>query len=178
MNERKERDRGTNRVNVEVTEQDIARAIVSDSYKCVVAQAIARTIPDSTKIEVDVQTIRFTRQGTQKRYVYLTPFQVQGYVVAFDAGDCIEPFKFQLRNPIIAKRRVLAPTKPIEPVPLVVPKADKVEATVIDSIPLAVPLSRQTTEGVKAPPRTFKKKSRSYGMRILRYNQQRNTGQS
>jgi hypothetical protein len=61
-----------------------------------VAQAIARTLPDATRIEVDTQTIRFSMNG--QRYAYLTPYQVTGYVIAFDAGEEIEPFKFQLRE--------------------------------------------------------------------------------
>jgi hypothetical protein len=96
---------------IEVTEKDIARAHQNDSYKCVVAQAIARNIPDAHRIEVDTQAIRFTRTSTQQRYVYLTPYAVQGYVIAFDAGEKIEPFRFGLneRGLLRAKRRILTP---------------------------------------------------------------------
>jgi hypothetical protein len=93
----------TRRWNIEVTADDIERAQVDDSYRCVVAQAVARTIPDATRIEVDVQTVRFTRSG--ERLIYLTPYSVAGYVVAFDAGDEIHPFRFQLRDPIKGRRR-------------------------------------------------------------------------
>ena len=89
---------GPTRINIEVTPADIEQAHIGDSYKCVVAQAVARTVPSATRIEVDVQTIRFTRDG--ERLSYLTPYAVAGYVVAFDAGDEITPFQFQLRNPI------------------------------------------------------------------------------
>lgn len=100
------RDTGTRggRVTVEVTAADIARAHVADSYRCVVAQAIARTLPGATRIEVDIQTIRFTLNG--ERLIYLTPYTAAGYVVAFDAGDKIHPFRFQLRDPIKGRRRV------------------------------------------------------------------------
>ena len=92
------------RFTVKVTEKDIERAQRNDSYTCVVAQAIARTLPDATRIEVDTQTIRFTRNNA--RYVYLTPWAVYGYVVGFDAGDEIVPFTFQLRDPRRAARKV------------------------------------------------------------------------
>src|SRR4030095_7072053 len=94
---------------IDVTEKDIARAHQKNSYKCVVAQAIARNIPDAHRIEVDTQAIRFTRTSTQQRYVYLTPYAVQGYVIAFDAGEKIEPFRFGLseRGLLRAKRRIL-----------------------------------------------------------------------
>ena len=84
-----------NNVTIEVTQVDIDRAKVKDSSRCVVATAIARSIPGAQRISVDVQSIRFTVGG--ERFVYLTPYSVSGYVVAFDAGDDIHPFKFGLR---------------------------------------------------------------------------------
>lgn len=91
------------RITVEVTEKDIERAVTKDSYTCVVAQAIMRTIPTASHIDVDIQTIRFTNEGI--RWQYLTPYAVQGYIVAFDAGDAIQPFSFQLREPRQIRRR-------------------------------------------------------------------------
>jgi hypothetical protein len=82
------------RIRVQVTEGDIARAEQKNSMRCVVAQALARTIPDASRIDVDIQSIRWSAGG--ERHVYLTPYAVQGYVVAFDAGDQIEPFSFSL----------------------------------------------------------------------------------
>lgn len=82
--------------NVEVTQYDIDRAKVNDSSRCVVATALARSIPGSSRISVDVQTIRFTLNG--ERFVYLTPPAVTGYVIAFDAGEEIHPFRFRLRQ--------------------------------------------------------------------------------
>ena len=82
--------------NVDVTQYDIDRARVNDSSRCVVATAIARAIPGASRISVDVQTIRFTLGG--ERFVYLTPPAVTGYVIAFDAGEAIHPFRFRLRQ--------------------------------------------------------------------------------
>src|SRR5262245_37012527 len=83
---------------ITITEKDIEKAHRNNSYKCVVAQAVARAFPNGHHIEVDTQTIRFT--DGHERKAYLTPYAVQGYVVAFDAGDRIEPFSFQLRNSV------------------------------------------------------------------------------
>lgn len=83
-------------LEISVTQADIDRAITKNSSRCVVASAIARSIPDASRIQVDVQTVRFSVGG--ERYVYLTPYGVAGYIVAFDAGDKIHPFRFRLRQ--------------------------------------------------------------------------------
>lgn len=173
------------RVTIEVTGQDIERAHRNDSYKCVVAQAIARTVPDARRIEVDSQTIRFT--SGDERLVYLTPYTVQGYVIAFDAGDPVEPFKFQLRNPITARRNLAtAAGKTAKKEAQRVRRAERRanpsvddqavrqaakaaydEARALDPGPISVDDS-----GRHAPPRVFKKKQRSYGHRLLRINQE------
>jgi hypothetical protein len=86
---------GDKQVHVEVTQADIDKGIRKDSAACVVATAIARAFPDATRINVDLQTVRFTSNG--ERQVFLTPPPVIGYVVAFDAGEDIHPFGFRLR---------------------------------------------------------------------------------
>src|SRR5262245_25461907 len=85
------------RYSIQVTETDIDKARVGDSFKCVVAQAIARQIPNAHHIEVDVQTIRWSDENG--RHVFLTPYSAAGYVVAFDAGDDLHPFSFHLHSP-------------------------------------------------------------------------------
>jgi hypothetical protein len=86
--------RTAKRYKIDVTAADIAHAIPRDSSICAVARAIARAIPDTTRIVVDTQAIRFSR-GSQ-RFIYLTPAIAQHYVVEFDAGRPIEPFSFRL----------------------------------------------------------------------------------
>ena len=188
------------RVKVEVTEEDIAKAHRNDSYKCVVAQAIARIVPDATRIEVDTQTIRFTSKGA--RLVYLTPYAVQGYVVAFDAGEEIEPFDFNLREPMPVRRRVkteegkaalraatkartetkkaVCPAPSDAPLEHTVPTViEHTEADAKAAYREAWAEARQanpgatekSTGGRKPTPRVFKTKQRSYGHRILRINQ-------
>lgn len=181
------------RISIEVTESDIERAHRSDSYKCVVAQAVARTVTDATRIEVDTQTIRFTR-GTGERWLYLTPYAVQGYVIAFDAGDDIEPFTFQLRDPKrIARKRVTEAGRAVQretkkarraqtgPTPVKQVTTPTEEGSVVTStsadleaVKAAYAGAKKTESdggGRKAPPRVFKQKKRMYGHRLLRINQ-------
>lgn len=91
------------RFNIEVTPGDIEKAQVGDSFQCVVAQAIKRQIPEARKIDVDARTVRWSDDGG--RHVFLTPYTVAGYVIAFDAGDDLHPFRFQLRDPIPALQK-------------------------------------------------------------------------
>jgi len=83
-------------IEIQVTQEDIDKADVKHSSRCVVATAIHRSIPGAQRVNVDVQTIRFSVDG--ERFVYLTPYAVTGYVVAFDAGETIHPFRFRLRS--------------------------------------------------------------------------------
>jgi hypothetical protein len=186
---------------IEVTEKDIARAHQNDSYKCVVAQAIARNIPDAHRIEVDTQAIRFTRTSTQQRYIYLTPYAVQGYVIAFDAGEKIEPFRFGLneRGLLRAKRKILTPTGKMAnaaakraqtrarrlPAPVVAGPHPPVVAGDLENTPSMTareayaqaraanpgPASSTNDGERKAPRRVFKTRVRQYGHRVLRINQ-------
>lgn len=182
------------RFNIEVTEKDIQKAKRNDSYVCVVSQAIARAIPDATSIETDTQAIRFTRNG--QRYVYLTPYAVQGYVIAFDAGDEIKPFSFQLRDPAKVKGKRRTPTGlKAHAAATKARKAKRKQAKasglslddpdVVDDVRDAAtaayameiekatgPIVATSGEGRKAPPRVFRRKQRSYGHRLLRINQE------
>ena len=56
---------------------------------------MARSIPGATRVDVDLQTVRFTIPGEGRR-IYLTPPAASGYVIAYDAGDDIHPFVFRL----------------------------------------------------------------------------------
>ena len=178
------------RFKIEVTERDIERAHRSDSYKCVVAQAVARTIPDAVRVEVDLQTIRFTRVTTGERLLYLTPNIAAGYVVAFDAGDEIHPFEFRIGKPVKTVRRVKteagkqkereatrkarARKAAGESVPAVAmtPGADPalIAAAVKEEYEAAQ--HTITVKGGEVPPkpRTYKTGKRTYGGRILRVN--------
>jgi len=94
---------------VDVTQEDIDTALRKNSSRCVVATAIARTVPKATNVTVDVHSIRFTEGG--RRYTYLTPHPVMDYIVAFDAGDVLHPFTFRLRTDqrLVQQRRRKTP---------------------------------------------------------------------
>jgi hypothetical protein len=94
---------------VVVSQEDIDAALRKDSSRCVVATAIAREFPKASRIIVDVHSIKFTDGA--RRYTYLTPPRVMDYIVAFDAGDVLHPFKFRLRTDqrLIQQRRAATP---------------------------------------------------------------------
>ena len=91
------------RTTFEVTQADIDRGIKNHSSRCMVTQTIIRSIPEAKRVETDMQTIRWTQNG--ERIVYITPYAVQDYLIAFDAGDEIKPFKFALDH----DRRMTSP---------------------------------------------------------------------
>ena len=96
------------RYDLEVTEADIEAARLNsgegDSYKCMVVESIKRQVPGARRIEVDVQTVRWT--DDEGRHAFLTPYEVAGYVIAFDDGDEMLPFAYRLTNPVELVRRV------------------------------------------------------------------------
>lgn len=82
---------------VMVTQEDIDKGTKSNSSKCPVARALARTFPTAKTVMVDLQTIRLTDADTNKRIVFLTPPKAAATAVQFDAGDTVEPVRFRLR---------------------------------------------------------------------------------
>lgn len=141
-------------IKVRVDKKAIDRAIRSNSARCVVSQGVAQSIPDATRIESDIQTIRFTKND--KRYVFLTPRTVQQYIVDFDAGLEIKPFEFSLNNPqITATKKGRVPRATIE----------NQVAQGTKNLPVRT--------GGKTPPRPTGRRSvqRTYGHRGLRVNQ-------
>lgn len=156
---------------IKVTQADIDRGIRDDSSHCVVARAIAREFPDATRIEVDTQAIRFTKDN--KRLVYLTPWIAQSYVIAFDAGDPIGPFEFRIANPIEVKRRPYTPSKAREVKTLSsLPDAVRQRETrAARKAGATTAIAEVDDKREKAPPRVFSRgKQRSYGHRLLRIN--------
>lgn len=86
------------RYTFEVTREDIEAATRRNSSRCAVATAIQHALPQASRVLVDMQTIRFTVDN-EVRLVYLTPQEAQQYIIAFDAGDPIKPFRVSVRNP-------------------------------------------------------------------------------
>lgn len=82
----------------EVPQELINAATANSSSHCMVADSLKQKYPDALHVNVDIQTIRFTRRG--KRYVFATPPAVVDQIIAFDAGDRakIKPFTVKLQN--------------------------------------------------------------------------------
>lgn len=155
----------TSRVTVNVTEGDIAKATRGNSHACAVAIAVARAFPDVTRINVDMQTIRFTVDG--ERLVYLTPYRAQLYIIAFDAGDELEPFRFVLRDPLAYKRR--AYTEAGRAVNAA-RQAGRPRPPVAGPLTEVVPASPDALPETRTPLRAASK-VRHYGHRAMRDNQ-------
>lgn len=89
------------RVNVVVTPELIEEAVRGDSGHCMIAEAVKAAVPEARHVSVDLQTIRYSLPGVHARYTFLTPRIGQTALVRFDAGEEVEPFRMQLRNPHI-----------------------------------------------------------------------------
>jgi hypothetical protein len=150
------------RFRINVTQRDIDEALRRNSARCVVATAIARSIPTAHHIEVDTQLIRFTDGAN--RYGYLTPYGVQGYVIAFDAGDPISPFSFEVRDPLRIRRKGLISEGKRKITP---PKEAKATVTA----PKVATVKSEAR--AVASPRLFRRNRRAYGHRQLRANQEK-----
>jgi hypothetical protein len=67
-----------------------------------IAESLKASLPYATYVSVDIQTIRFSDKANGARYVYLTPRIAQEALVKFDAGEEVEPFRCELRDPHIS----------------------------------------------------------------------------
>jgi len=97
-------------LDVVCTDKDCEDGVRNTEALCVVSTAIARLLPEATRIETNRNTIRFTlpgENGKKYRVVYKTPEMVREYVRDFDAGKKPKPMKFKLLAPQITEK---APT--------------------------------------------------------------------
>ena len=93
-------------LEVEITEKDCADGVRNNERYCVVATAIMRLQPEATRIEVNINTIRFSMKvdGKTFRLAYRTPPLVKEYIRAFDSGAEAQPMKFTLVAPQVAQK--------------------------------------------------------------------------
>lgn len=94
------------KMDVVITAKDCADGIRNSEYYCVVATAIQRLQPGANRVEVNVNTIRFSMRvdGKTFRLVYRTPAVVADYVREFDKGQVAKPMNFTLDNPQVAEK--------------------------------------------------------------------------
>lgn len=149
---------------IEVTQEDIDRAVANTSTHCAVAEAIMRCVPHSAYVMVDAQTIRWTNPETEQRFYYLTPAKVQDYVIAFDAGDDIKPMTFTLGHPAFtrtAKKKTAGRERGTLHIHhAVASDVHATKTTDIPNVPIPSNLRRRT-------------QARRYGQRVMRANAER-----
>jgi hypothetical protein len=87
------------RFTITVTDPLIAKAKAANSHQCAIAQSVGMSVEGASHIMVDTATIRFT--VGESRFYYYTPASVQRFVLDFDGGKKVEPFRFQLRDGVV-----------------------------------------------------------------------------
>lgn len=82
---------------IHVTQEDIDAGKACLGSVCPISMAIKRQRPTATRIETDMQLIRWS--VGRRRYYRLTPRTAQQFIVDFDAGVKVKPFSFNLGAP-------------------------------------------------------------------------------
>ena len=98
MNKKKHRLLHSPKLQLEITQELIERAVPKDSNHCMIAEAVRRAYPAARAISVDLATVRFTDPKKTLRFTYLTPRIVQAALINFDQERKPEPFSFVLRK--------------------------------------------------------------------------------
>ena len=100
-------------ITIPVTQEHIDASLARNSSHCMTALAIQKAIPDARHICVDLQTIRFTRQGL--RYVFLTPHVAQDNIIHFDQGAARSDRTVHIANASCADQPKRARNEPHTP---------------------------------------------------------------
>ena len=172
------------RYTVHVTREIIDRAIKNNSRACMVANAVAASVPGSTNIDVTSQQIRFT-DTDGFRYAFPTPSSAEWAIIDFDAGVDIEPFDFRLdrANAIKQARRVVTDPASKEKIRAASseraaakregrdPDPEKISTAGVKKETVSSGRRPSTRPGGKGPGRPPSK--RSYGHRVMKINQYR-----
>ena len=93
------------RFEINVTEDDINRAVPRSSRHCMIEYAIAHDVPNASRVIVDIQTIRWTDKARGLRYTFVTPAKVLALMLAWDEGHKPKPYSFRLRGAQITTSR-------------------------------------------------------------------------
>jgi hypothetical protein len=92
------------RFKVRVTAEHIRNAVQSNGKHCMIADAIVDCYPGTASyVQVDLQSVRVTDLNKGLRYFYLTPRKAQTRLLAFDRGEHIAPFTFELYDAMVKK---------------------------------------------------------------------------
>lgn len=83
---------------IKISQEIIDNSVQANSSHCMIADAVRECLPDARKIQVDLQTIRYSIGD--ERFIYFTPRMAQLALVRFDQGEeGIVPFEFPLGRP-------------------------------------------------------------------------------
>jgi hypothetical protein len=85
--------------DLHVTQEIINSAIPRDSGHCVFADALKEAVPEATRVNVDLQTIRWSDQSTGYRYACFTPAVAQAMLVNWDQGkrEAVHPVTIRIK---------------------------------------------------------------------------------
>jgi hypothetical protein len=166
-------------VSLNVPEEIIASATLRDSSHCMIADAIRAAVPNARSITVDIQTIRWSDDNRELRYIYMTPRVAQLAIIEFDQGNAPAPFTFMLRGAQVTRmrrnrRKVVAPRPrhdlalPADPED---PRWAEAEAEALRRKTVVHSGAKNRTvadvTGGKAPPVSSFAKRREFGLRGL-----------
>ncbi len=73
---------------------------IHSSSSRVIIQAIKAAHPGARRVFVDLQSIRFSDRKKGLRFTYWTPEVVQRALMRMDCGNPVEPFAFDLEEPV------------------------------------------------------------------------------
>lgn len=77
-------------VRIEVTARDLAEGSPCHAYRCAVALAVRRALPDVGMVGVGTEQVLLDGR------VVSLPFDAGEAIAAFDRGERVEPFAFDL----------------------------------------------------------------------------------
>lgn len=86
-----------------ITKELIDTSIQRKSGNCMIAESVKARFPWAQRVDVDIQTIRFSDPEKGERYTFLTPRSGQIALVMFDQGLPVEPFKLRLRGGAVTR---------------------------------------------------------------------------
>ncbi len=79
---------------IKVTAEDIATGMKRNCHQCPVALAIRRAAPSIYYTQVGHSTIEMSSEA--RNYIGKTPDDVKAWMIAFDAGQQVNPMMFAL----------------------------------------------------------------------------------
>lgn len=83
---------------IKVTEEDIKLGVKEDSCKCPVALAMRRITKKQCSVGIAWITVISLNPYSDK--TYFVPKKVENFIAAFDKGEKVEPFEFELSKAI------------------------------------------------------------------------------